>query len=194
MAINIVVILGHPDTAPHLCHALADAYQQGAEKAGHAVRMLAVTQLEFPLIRSRKDWEDGEIPADIQQAQRDLEWAEHLVFIYPLWLGTMPALLKAFLEQVARPAFVSFTGANRAYSHNGLRGKSCRIIVTMGMPGLIYRWYFGAHSLKSFKRNILGFVGVKPIRTTIFGMVEEGGALKKQKWLAEVARLGTRAR
>jgi putative NADPH-quinone reductase len=33
--------------------------------------------------------------------------------------------------------------------------KSARIIVTLGMPTLRYRWYFRAHSLRSLKRNIL---------------------------------------
>ena len=26
-----------------------------------------------------------------------------------------------------------------------LKGKSARIIMTMGMPGIVYRWWFGAH-------------------------------------------------
>lgn len=29
-------------------------------------------------------------------------WADHIVFLYPLWLGHMPALLQAFLEHALR--------------------------------------------------------------------------------------------
>lgn len=188
MATHILIIQAHPDPSPHLCHALAEAYRRGAEGAGHVVRTLEVTRLAFEILRSRAEWETGQPADDIRRAQEDIQWATHLVFVYPLWLGSMPALLKAFLEQVARPPLVSLDGKS-----SGLRGKSARIIVTMGMPALFYRWYFGAHSLKSFKRNILGFVGVKPIRETLLGMVEAGGDKRKQGWFKRMEALGRAA-
>jgi hypothetical protein len=49
---------------------------------------------------------------------------------------------------------------------------SARILVTMSMPALAYRCYFGAHSLRSLECNVLGFSGVKPIRESLFGMIE----------------------
>ena len=84
-----------------------------------------------------------------------------LVFIYPLWLGDMPALLKAFLEQVLRPQFAFRHDGNRM--DGGLKGRSARIVVTTGMPGWIYRSYYGAHSLRSFKYNIRHFVGIRQV-------------------------------
>ena len=42
----------------------------------------------------------------------------------------------------------------------------------MGMPALIYRWYFGAHGLKSLTQN-LSLVGIAPCQTTLIGMIEE---------------------
>ena len=75
-----------------------------------------------------------------------------------------------------------------------LKGKTARIIVTMGMPALVYRWYFGAHSLKSLERNILGFSGIGPIKESLFGMVEGVGDAKRQKWLTKMRSLGSLAR
>ena len=46
-------------------------------------------------------------------------------------------------------------------------GKSARIIVTMGMPGSLYRWYFRAHSLHSLQRNILDFIGFRRVRALV---------------------------
>jgi putative NADPH-quinone reductase len=76
----------------------------------------------------------------------------------------------------------------------GLTGKSARIVVTMGMPALVYRWYFGAHSLKSLERNVLRFAGLKPIRESLVGMVEGISPAKRQSWLDLLRELGAAAR
>ncbi len=184
---NITIIDGHPDRRKErFCHALVNAYSEGARRAGHVARTLAVAELDFPILRSREEWEHGELPAQLKYAQESLSWADHLVIIYPLWLGDMPALLKAFLEQVARPGF-AFGHSGVSPTPGALKGKSARIIVTMGMPAIVYRWYFLKHSLSSLKRNILGFVGIHPVRETIIGGVE---AAQHDRWLARVRRLG----
>lgn len=192
---RIVLIQGHPDaTQPHLCHALATSYTAGAEEAGHVVRCINVAELDFPLLRSQKAWEEGALPAGLEQAQADIRWAEHIVLFFPLWLGDMPALLKGFLEQVARPGFAFEQEAGRAsFAKKGLKNRSARVVVTMGMPALIYRWYFRAHSVKSLQRNILGFVGIAPVHETLIGMVDDFKPADSSRWLAKLRRLGQRA-
>lgn len=188
---RVLIIQGHPDAgAAHLCHALADAYRDGAESAGHPVRTLDVAKLDFALLRSQADWEHGTTPANLMPAQRDIEWAEHLVLIFPLWMGEMPALLKGFLEQVARPGFAFKGEGPNPFAHKGLKGRSARIVVTMGMPALVYRWYFRAHSVKSLERNILGFVGIAPVEHTLVGGVGEMKPAAAAAWLARLRRLG----
>jgi len=192
---NIVIIQGHPDpSGQRLCHGLAAAYGQGARSAGHSVVDLDVTSIDFPLLRTQDDWLRGAeaTPDTLVHAQTVCASADHLVLIYPLWLGTMPALLKGFLEQVFRPGFALAYGDGLPKPL--LSGKSARIIITMGMPALAYRWYFFAHSLKSLERNILGFVGIKPVRSTLFGMVDSAGEKQREEWLSRVADLGRRAR
>jgi putative NADPH-quinone reductase len=112
---------------------------------------------------------------------------------FPLWLGGMPALLKGFLEQVARPGFALSMPKDGGMAAKLLTGRSARIVVTMGMPTLIYRWYFRAHSVKALERNILGFVGIAPIHETLIGMVESLGDVGVAKWLAKLTALGKRA-
>ena len=191
---RVVLIQGHPDAiAPHLCHALADAYAEGAQGAGHEVRRIEVSRLDFPLLRSQQDWEHGVLPATLAQAQADIDWAQHLVLFFPLWLGDMPALLKAFLEQVARPGFAFKTDTANPMGQKGLAGRSARVVVTMGMPALLYRWYFRAHSVKSLERNVLGFVGIAPINETLIGMVDKLGDDGVHKWQAKLRALGAAA-
>ena len=193
---RILLLQGHPESAaPHLCHALADAYAQGARDAGHEVRMLRVADLDFPLLRSQQEWEHGTLPAGLRHAQDAIGWCEHLVIVFPLWLGDMPALLKGFLEQVARPgfAFGADKDHGKAFATKGLKGRSARVVVTMGMPALVYRWYFRAHSVRSLERNVLGFVGFAPVHETLIGMV---GAMKPAdaaRWMDQLRALGAKA-
>jgi putative NADPH-quinone reductase len=74
-----------------------------------------------------------------------------------------------------------------------LKGRSARVVVTMGMPAPLYRWFFRAHSLRSLERNILAFCGIGPVRDSLIGMVEAGGPAKHQRWLATMRELGRRA-
>lgn len=191
MVRKILIIQGHPDPAPkHLGHALAYAYRDGALMAGHEVREIVVAQLDFPLLRTQKDYDEGQPPGVIEAAQADLAWADHMVICYPLWLGTMPALLKGFLEQVLRPGFATSKVQKGSSWKKMLQGKSARIVITMGMPALAYRWYFRAHSLKSLERNILAFCGIGPIRENLFGLVEVVSDKKHQGWLDKMKHLG----
>lgn len=193
MGKHILLIQGHPDISQHhLCHALEDAYLRGATVAGHEVRRINVAALDFPLLRSQIEWEQGELPPGLADAQGAIKWAEHLVLFFPLWLGDMPALLKGFLEQVARPGFAFSREGRNPLAAKGLTGRSARVIVTMGMPAAVYRWYFRAHSIRSLERNILGFVGIAPVHETLVGMVGNMDPALAKKWLAKLEKLGER--
>ena len=195
MSKRILILQGHPDgSTPHLLHALADAYADGARRASHEVRATAVAALDFPLLRSQHEWEQGTLPAGLAQAQQDIAWCEHVALFFPLWLGDMPAVVKGFLEQVMRPGFAfKYQEGGTPFTSKGLTGRSARIVVTMGMPALVYRWYFRAHSVKSLERNILGFVGVAPVNETLIGMIGKLTAEDVAKWKRKMARLGERA-
>lgn len=190
MSRRIVVIQGNPDSSVrHFGHALADIYAEAAIEAGHEVRRVEVAQLDFPVLRSKAEW-DTPLPASLGEAQAAIGWADHLVIVFPLWLGTMPALLKAFLEQVMRPgfAFVPAVGTGGGW-RKALKGKSARLVVTMGMPALFYRWYFLAHGVRGLERNILKFSGISPVRLTLLGMVESSEPTRR-RWLEKLGALG----
>ena len=193
MASRILVIQGHPDlSVPHFGHALANAYALGAREGGHEVQVLDVAAFDFPLLRSKADWDGGALPPELLPAQQAIVWAQHLVLFFPLWLGGMPALVKGFLEQVARPGFALSKPAKGKLPKKLLAGRSARVVVTMGMPALVYRWYFRAHSLKALERNILGFVGIAPIRETLVGRVEGLQPAERQRWIDKLRVLGQR--
>jgi putative NADPH-quinone reductase len=189
---RILIIQGHPDPrGGHFGHALADAYAAAALAAGHEVRRLEVAQLDFSMLRDQADWQ-GPPPPALEQSQAMIGWAEHIVLVFPLWLGTMPALLKAFLEQVLRPGFALIYEGHR-FPQRGLTGKTGHVIVTMGMPAFWYRWFFRAHGVRGLERSILGFCGVKPVHETLIGLVESKDDRVRERWLGKMTEFGRRA-
>ncbi len=193
MGKHILLIQGHPDAGKrHLCHGLEESYVRGAMAAGHEIRRVNVAKLAFPILRSEIEWKEGALPAGLAEAQDAIQWAEHIVFLFPLWLGDMPALLKGFLEQVARPGFAFSREGRNPLVQKALKGRSARVIVTMGMPAMVYRWFFFAHSIRSLERNILGFVGIHPVRDTIIGMAGNMDERAAKKWLDKLERRGSR--
>ena len=194
MGKRILIIQGHPDSREgRFCRAVEEAYAEGAWKGGHELQRIHLASLEFPLVRKREDWEKEAPIAGIRQAQEMISWAEHILLVYPLWLGSMPALLKGFLEQALRPGFAFSAGSAGKTWRKGLKGRSARVVVTMGMPAAVYRWYFRAHSLKSLQRNILGFVGIAPVHETLIGSVETSAA-SRARGLREARALGRAGR
>jgi putative NADPH-quinone reductase len=190
VARRILIINGHPDNAPErLCSALADAYAMGAQSGGHILRRLDVADLDLPTLRSRAEFEAKTIPPAAAEAQAAIAWAQHIVIVHPLWHGGQPAMLKTFFEQVFRYGFAMRDGKGL----NGLlKGRSARLIVTMGMPSLAYRLIFGAHGVKALERSVLWLSGIFPIRRTLLGMVEDNPS-RRQAWLERMRRLGRAA-
>lgn len=187
MGRRIVILQGHPDSDErHFGHALADAYALAAEAKGHEIRRVEIGRLDFPVLRTRSDWERS-VPPGLRDAQAAIAWAEHIVLIFPLWLGTMPALVKAFLEQVFRPGFAVETAGGRWAKK--LKGKSARVVVTMGMPALFYRCFFLAHGVRGLERSILKFCGIKPVKETFIGLVESGDK-RRRRALDQLRALG----
>ncbi len=191
---EILILDGHPDAkGGHLCSALALAYAEGAREGGHGVTLLRVAEMDFDLLRAGDDFERGRPGADIRRAQAALQAAGHIVLVFPLWLGGMPALLKAFLEQALRPDF-AFEQTSAGFPKRLLKGRSARIVVTMGMPTLLYRFYYGAPALKSLELHILKFCGISPVRRSLFGMVEAVSQDQRSAWLDRLRELGRKGR
>jgi putative NADPH-quinone reductase len=185
---KIVVIVGHPDPSEErLNRALADCYAQAATQAGNDVRRIDVARLEFPVLRTYEEFYRGSAPPAVASAQADIAWADHIAFFFPLWLADMPAFFKAFIEQTFRPGF-AIDVQRRAKL---LAGKSARLVVTMGMPALVYRTYFGAHMIKSVKHD-LTLCGIAPVFETLVGNVEGARPSCKRRWFRNMARVARR--
>jgi putative NADPH-quinone reductase len=188
---RIAIIQGHPDASRrHLLHAMADAYEEGATAGAHEVRRIEVAKLDFPMLRTQVDFETGPLPSALTLARDDMRWAEHWVIFFPLWHGTMPGVFKGFLEHIFRPGF-AMEYRKQGFPKRLLAGRSARVVVTMGMPVPLYRWYFGAYGVHGFERSMLSFAGIKPIRESLYGLAF-ADEKKRTQWIEDMRRCGRR--
>jgi putative NADPH-quinone reductase len=187
---KILIILGHPARKRQsLSEALANAYKEGAIERGHEVRLYKVADKQFdPILHEGYEEEQAAEP-DIIEAQERIRWADHLVFVYPLWEYMIPALLKGFLERTFTRGF-AYLERDSQKKGKLLAGKSARLIQTSGMPSFIYRFWYRAHGAKAL-RDMLGFCGIRPVRATYFGMIEAADDARRKHWLNKVKLLGS---
>ncbi|MGM5487377.1 MAG: NAD(P)H-dependent oxidoreductase [Nanobdellota archaeon] len=186
---NILVILGHPDEET-LCGTLMQRYAAGARKGGARVKTLNLGELSFDPILHKGYKEIQELEPDLVHAQKLITWADHLVFVYPNWWASFPALLSGFFDRVILPGFAfNYTGKYAWKKY--LKGKTARLIVTMGGPALFYRFILGAPGHKVMRAS-LHFCGVKPVRSTVFGLAADVSAKRAKKMKERVYRVGIR--
>src|SRR3954463_1411507 len=159
---KIMIVVGHPQSRT-LRGALGEAYQRGAQAAGHDVKLFALAEMKFdPILREGYRMEQPLEP-DLQAAYDALAACDHLVIIFPLWCGDMPALLKGFIERLLQPDLIRRQDTDNAMNWAIFNNKTARVVMTMGMPVSIYRFWYGGHALKLLARNILKFIGIKPV-------------------------------
>jgi putative NADPH-quinone reductase len=188
---KIAVLLGHPDVTS-LCGSIARAYADAARSAGAEVREINLAELTFDPVLWHGYNEIQTLEPDLLEAQDTIRWADVLVFAYPTWWGTVPALLKGFVDRVFLPGFAFKYRDNSRFWDRLLAGRSARLLVTMDSPHWYYRFVARQPGHQMMRRAILGFSGVKPVRTTVFGPVRTSTATARDGWLARAAVLGGR--
>ena len=192
---SIAAIQGRSDAcADHLCQAFANAYFDGAPAAGHEMTQVDVAKLNFPNLHPREDGQKGHESTqnDLMDGQNALVGADHLFLIDPLLLGTLPTLLKEFLEQVYRPGIT--LNYDEEFPTPSLIGKLKRFVVSMDMPTIAYRWYIVAQGLKNLEPVTSGVASIKLVRSILFELVEAISDAKRQGWMTKLNTLGRRVR
>lgn len=133
-----------------------------------------------------------DLEEDLRKSQESIAWADHLVFVYPTWWGTMPALLKGFIDRVFLPGFAFQYRDGSVWWDKLLKGKSARLIVTMDTPPWYFKLVYGQPGHRAMKRTILGFCGIRPVGITSIGPIKGSTEVKKERWLNRVQKLGER--
>lgn len=186
---RILMILGTPKS-DSFCHAIAEAYTSGARGKGHVVRQLRLADLQFDPILREGYGQSQALEPDLLEAQRHIHWAEHLVFVYPVWWGGVPALLKGFFDRIFLPGF-AFKYRNRSQLWDKLLvGRTADLLVTLDTPPWYFRWIYGAPAHRQMVRTTLGFCGIKTRRLAEFAPVRPSSEEQRQRWLRRAESLG----
>lgn len=188
----MLVVLGHP-RADSLCQALAEAYAEGARATGLPVKLLRLGELRFdPVLRSARAG-DQPLEPDLLAAQQALHDARHVAWVYPVWWGTMPALLKGFLDRVLVSGFAYRYRQGSPLWDRLLAGRSAELLVTMDAPPWYYRWFDRMPGHWQMRRTVLQFCGFDPVRIASYGAVRTASPSRIAGWLADARRRGERA-
>ncbi|WP_075590662.1 NAD(P)H-dependent oxidoreductase [Labilibacter marinus] len=185
---NILIIQAHPDK-DSFCSKLAQSYHIGATNSCNC-KLIHLSDLNFNLVLEHGYKKRTELEPDLLMAQEEIKKADHLVFVYPTWWGTMPASLKGFIDRTFLPGFAFKYRDNSALWDKLLTGKSARLIVTMDAPTWYYNIFYKKPGHQAMKKATLNFCGVKPVRISTFGSVKSSTVKKREQWLFKVRKLG----
>lgn len=187
---KVLLVLAHPRSEDSFCGALAKAYQQGAREAGCDVQTLSLSALSFDPDVVFPSPKQQPLEQDLSEAQRAIENAEHLVFVYPTWWGSYPALLKGFLDRVLVPDWAFEETAGGTGFNGLLGGRTAELLTTMDTPTAVYSLVYRSPGRNAMARATLGFCGVDTVRHTRFGPVNKSKPDERERWISRARALG----
>ena len=186
---KILVINGHPNKNS-FCFGLADAYKKGVLIAGAEIKEIIIRELNFNPNLAFGYQKRTELEPDLLEAWEKIKWADHLVWVHPVWWGGLPAITKGFIDRVFLPGFAFQYRDNSVWWDKLLKGKTAHIITTLDTPSWYYRFVYGRPSVNQLKKTVLGFCGIKPVKVTYIQPIRNSTIEFRNKWLGKVEMLG----
>ncbi|MDR4952772.1 NAD(P)H-dependent oxidoreductase [Chryseobacterium sp. ES2] len=186
---KIVIINGHPNK-DSFNFGIAEAYRSGAIEAGAEVKEIVIRDLHFNPNLQFGYQKRIELEPDLVKAWEVIQWADHLVWVHPVWWGGFPALMKGFIDRLFLPGMAYKYRENSVWWDKLLKGKTAHIITTLDQPGWYYRLFFGRPSVNQLRKSILEYCGVKPVKVTYIGIIRNSKEEQRSKWLRKVKELG----
>jgi putative NADPH-quinone reductase len=187
---KILIINGHPNKQS-FNFALAEAYKKGAINSGAEVKEINICDLNFNPNLVSGYQKRTELEPDLLEAFEKIKWADHMVWVHPVWWGGLPAITKGFIDRLFLPGFTFSYRENSVWWDKLLKGKTARIITSLDQPGYFYRLFFGRPSVNQLRKSTLEFCGVKPVKVTYIGVVKNSKEETRKKWLSNIEKMGS---
>jgi len=189
MSNRILVINGHPDKESYN-YALSEAYIRGAEKSNAEIKEIKIRELDFNPNLQFGYRKRTELEPDLLEAQEKLKWADHIVWLYPVWWGSVPAIMKGFLDRILLPGFAFKKREGSVWWDKYFTGKTSRLICTMDQPTWYFRWINKSPSHSAMKKLTMNFIGVKSVKITSIGPLRLSKEEWRKNWLGKIEKLG----
>jgi len=186
---KVLIINGHPDKES-FNFALYRSYLKGAKKSAAEVQDINIGDLQFNPNLEFGYRKRTELEPDLLAAQEKLKWADHIVWIYPVWWGSVPAIMKGFIDRVLLPGFAFKKREGSVWWDKYFVGKTSRLICTMDQPTWFYRLINSSPSHHAMKKLTLKFIGVKKVKITSIGPLRLSKPEFREKWLRKIEKLG----
>ncbi|MGE8537568.1 NAD(P)H-dependent oxidoreductase [Chryseobacterium sp. D764] len=186
---KIAIINGHPNK-DSFNFGVAEVYRAGAAETGAEVKEIVIRDLNFNPNLQFGYQKRMELEPDLMKAWEIIQWADHLVWVHPVWWGGFPALMKGFIDRLFLPGMAYKYRENSVWWDKLLKGKTAHIITTLDQPGWYYRLFFGRPSVNQLKKSILEYCGVKPVKLTYIGIIRNSKDEQRGQWLRKVKELG----
>lgn len=182
---KVLVVNGHPYDKSYVS-ALFKTFVDNIDTNKFSVKTLELSKMKFDPVLRYGYSERMEADKDIELSQELLGWADHVVFFYPVWWASMPALLKGWLDRVLTPGFAYNVKGLKTIKH--LKGRTAQLFLTSDGPA----WYerlIPNSPIRLMRRYILGFCGIKVLKSDILGLMAHANReLARKKFMDKVAR------
>ena len=186
---KILLLDGHPDDKS-FCSAMVEKYREGAKSSGFEIDVLKIRDLKFDSILHFGYRQRQELEKDLLMAQEKIKNCEHLVFVAPVWWGSLPGLTKGFFDRILLSGFSHKFNPAKKRQDKLLTGRSASVIYTQGGPWWYSKFFVGDAFWKAVKRAIFGFVGFSPIKRKYYDTVKSGDDTERARILEDVYKLG----
>jgi len=188
---KILIINGHPNK-DSFNFGITEAYKKGAIQSGAEVDEIVISELNFNPNLQFGYQKRMELEPHLQDAWKKILWADHLVWIHPVWWGGLPAITKGFIDRLFLPGFAFRYRENSAWWDKLLKGKTAHIITTLDQPGYYYRLFYGRPSMNQLKKSVLQFCGINPVKVSYIAIIKTSDEKQRKIWLQKVKMFGVK--
>jgi NAD(P)H dehydrogenase (quinone) len=183
-----VLLLGHGD--PESFNAkLAETYQTSFVESGGEIELFRLADLKFDPILRYGFQKPQPLEPDLQRLQQAIEKSDHLVWVFPTYWGSPPAVVRGLVDRLFLPGWAFKFEKESALPEGLLSGRSARVILTMDSPFLWYTLVNHRTVHRSFGGATLKFCGLKPMRFTTLYSARTFTEEKRDKWRSRIAKL-----
>lgn len=182
---NTLIVYSHPNR-DSLCGAFLNSTLKGIENSAedHQVQILDLYQDHFnPVLVFHKDKRrrDMHKDPDFERYREQIQWAERLVFIYPIFWARPPAMLLGYFDQLFASDFAYQDVKGKMLPKGLLGGKRVVVISTMKGPTNYIQFTLKNAHKTLLRKALFQFVGIKKVKFFEFGSMERQNGKQREK-------------